>query len=471
MAYTVEEILIDGIAVMYLSELEMICRPGEHSVLRLKGNAEADEGEALVYNLREYAPISVKIKEGSASKILFSGFVTSAKVAIEGQCEYIQVEAKSVSLLMDLKKKSRSFQNVSMTYDQLAGEILKDYPGSDIKLCVPDEALGKISVQYRETDWEFLKRMFSMLRAKLSCIPDSEQIHLYGGIPEGIQEKRIYTRLMASKEMGEYNYWQQEGVNAGDIDFLVYTIKTEELIELFEPIQIQGQSFVVRSICYFLEKGVLYGRCELQRKAGLIERKQYPMHMIGAALEGEIIEVKGEQVKIHLSIDDDGSQDVYWFPFSTLSASPDGSGWYYMPETGDQVRVYFPSKFTEDVIAISAVSLYDGKSGDGPDKMGTPSTKSLGNPHGQEMSMGEDGICLKCKGGAASLTIGNDGKIAIQAQKQISIIAENDIDITSETDMVFHGAQNVAIVCTEGGKLVLSDDGNLYLSGTEVLVD
>lgn len=472
MAYTVEQIIIEGITVTDLNELELICCPNEHAVLQLGGFASENKGEELLYGLKEYSPLSVSIKEDHGITLLFSGVITTVKVTGEGQCDHIWVEAKSNSLLMDLKKKSRSFQDVSITYGQLASEILKDYQESDFRLSVPDHALREISVQYRETDWEFLKRMFSMLHAKLYGNPASKKPQLYAGIPEGMTADREYTRMITSKEMGKYNYWQQEGANVSDIDFLIYTIETEELIQLYECIRIQGQDFVVRDIHYVLEKGVLRCRCELQKKSGLMEQKKYPMHLIGAALEGKIIDVAGEQVKIHLAIDDSGSgPDVYWFPFSTLSASNDGSGWYYMPEKGDQVRVYFPTKHTKDVIAISAVSVYDGKSGSGPDKMGVPSTKSLGNPHGQEMSLGEDGVCLKCKGGAASLIIGNDGKVAIEAQKKISISAENNIDITSETDMVFHGSENVAILCTQGGQVILGDDGNLHIRGTEVLVD
>lgn len=45
-----------------------------------------------------------------------------------------------------------------------------------------------------------------------------------------------------------------------------------------------------------------------------------------------------------------------------MSASQDGSGWYYMSEIGDTVRVYFPTKHTKDAIALSAVSNYEAPS-------------------------------------------------------------------------------------------------------------
>lgn len=46
----------------------------------------------------------------------------------------------------------------------------------------------------------------------------------------------------------------------------------------------------------------------------------------------------------------------YWFPYSTIYASEDNTGWYCMPEIGDSIRIYFPSKKEEEGIAISSVA-------------------------------------------------------------------------------------------------------------------
>ena len=60
----------------------------------------------------------------------------------------------------------------------------------------------------------------------------------------------------------------------------------------------------------------------------------------GASLRGKVIGVEGEKVQVHLDIDEDqDAGGAYWFPFSTLQSSSDGSGWYYMPENGDCVDV------------------------------------------------------------------------------------------------------------------------------------
>ncbi|MFT4104623.1 MAG: contractile injection system protein, VgrG/Pvc8 family [Lacrimispora sp.] len=474
MAYALDQICIEGLTFEKLEELKIECRPGEHGSLYISGFLAEDKGKSTLFEMNEYAPISVSVQVKGKKQTIFAGVMTEAVVQGSGAFHHIEVKARTYSLFMDLKKKSRSFQNTAMTYGQLIHAVLADYPGSDINLTIEDKPLGEISVQYRETDWVFLKRMLSQLNAPLACYPGMEQIKLYGGIPSMAQGAWGYKRVRAEKEMGVCNYWQQQGAAVGDVDFLIYTIETDHTPELFEQINYQGESLRIRGFTYTLEQGLLYCRCELQKQTGILEAKQYPMHLIGAALEGKILDVAGEKVKAQLMIDGENSQgSVYWFPYSTLSASPDGSGWYYMPERGDHVRIYFPSKHTKDVIAVSSVSDYDGTGGGGSggDRMGSPSTKYLSNVHGQEMSLGEDGVNLTCAGGAASLKIGKDGKVSLSAQSEVMVGAQNNIDITAETDVVLHGSKCVSIMCSQGGQIQAAEDGNLYIKGTEVKID
>ena len=46
----------------------------------------------------------------------------------------------------------------------------------------------------------------------------------------------------------------------------------------------------------------------------------------------------------------------YWFPYSTVAGSSDGSGWYCMPEAGERIRIYFPEGDEGKAYAISALS-------------------------------------------------------------------------------------------------------------------
>ena len=468
MAYTADGIVVEGIPVKSLETLEIRCAPGDHGYLELSGYLE-EEGEAVVYGLPEHAPISVLTSEG---EILFTGLITESCMKGEGDTGFLSITARTSSIQMDQKKRSRSFQNTEMTYSQLARTVLADYPGGEIMLFVPEIPIGEIAVQYRETDWQFLKRMLSQLCAVLTCKTDSPMIHLYGGVPDIPSKGWVYEKTGFCKEMGEYAYWLQQGAMVSDDSFLVTDIKTEHIPEIFEQVKEAGQIQVVKETTFRMEKGLLHILCRLQKKQGILQKREYPMHLIGTALEGTVAAVSGIQLKIHLSIDEGGTADEYWFPFSTLSASTDGSGWYYMPETGDSVRVYFPTKYTRDAIAVSAVSAYDGKEADGkPDRMGSPSTKYLSNPSGQEIKMAEDGVSLSCSGGSASVTIGNEGDITLYAANTLMIQATNDVELSAETELSLEAAQTAVVNCAMGGTIQMQPGGLLLIQGTEVKVD
>lgn len=467
MAFTAEQIVIKGIPVEHLNGLTLNCVHGEHGSLKISGGISSEKGENALYDFTEQDSITVSVKEG---RTLFSGILTSVSITEEGGNINIEAEAKSRSILLDQKKKSRSFQDVAMTYDQLFKAVLAEYPKSELKLSLPDQPLGEIAIQYEETDWQFLKRMLSMLHGVLVCRTVSENLSLYGGIPDIPWGKWEYQRTGYRKEMGEYAYWSTEGAAVGDNDFLILEVETDHVPEMFEQVTVEGKTFVIRRLFYELERGEIRCRLELQKKEGILKRSRYPMHIIGVALNGKVLEISGTKVKIHLDIDN-GGKDVYWFPFSTLSSSPDGSGWYYMPEKGDNVRIYFPSKHTRDVIAVSAVSSYDGKSGGVPDRMGSPSTKYLGNPHGQEMKLATDGIYLSSSKGAASVKIGNGGDVTLSAKGTIQIEAANNLELTAEEVISFEALENAAITCVKGGAVKMPTDGKLYIQGTEVKVN
>ena len=468
MAYAADKITVNGIQLGQLEKMDIVSEAGEHGKLTLCGYLVGEQGAETLYGITEEESISIYVEQ----TLIFSGIITKAKIYGVAETIKIEVEAKSRSILMDRKKKSRSFQDISMTYSQLVKFIMAEYPESDIMLSIEDRPLGDIAVQYKETDWIFLKRMLSQLHAAISCRVASETLQLYGGVPDVVKEKWDYEVKGYQKELGIYNYWLQLGMNVSDTDFFVTEIETNHVPELFEEVEDAGKPMVIQSFSYSMTKGLLCCSCRLQKKEGILAPVRYPMHLIGVALEGNVLEISGIKIRLHLKIDDGNSlSDTYWFPFSTLSASPDGSGWYYMPEKGDNIRVYFPSKFTKDVIAVSAVSNYDGKSGGVPDRMGNPANKYLSNPGGQQMKLAEDGIYLACSGESACVKIGNDGAIEVSSQNTVEVTADNNVSIEAEEAVVIQASETAVISCTKGGTMQMPPDGNLYIQGSEVKLD
>lgn len=468
MGYTADQIVVEGIPVVHLEDMEFVERAGEHGCLTLGGYVRAEDGEPLLFHMPQYSPLTIRAE----GRILFSGIIMKFLVTGKGDVSSVQVTAYSRSILMDQEKRCRSFQDTAMTYRELAELVLREYPGSDIQLAFPDVPISSIAVQYQETDWQFLKRLFSSLNAPLTSLSSSDTLRLYAGVPFLPSVDGAFEMTGFRKELGAYYYWKQAGKDVRNDQFLIMEGRTEVVAGLFEQIETKGQSLSVMEHGFRLEHGRLVGTCGIQKPEGILVKTEYPAHLTGAALEGTVLEVSGIQIRVHLKIDDGrDSNDAYWFPFSTLSASSDGSGWYYMPEQGDQVRVYFPTKHTRDAVAISAVSDYKEEGGAAPDRMGDPSTKYLSNPSGQELRMGKDGIRLACRGGLASVMVGNGGDISLYAEDTLLIQASNNVELTSETEMEFSAENTAVVACAMGGCLQMHPGGVLMLQGTEVKVD
>ena len=176
--------------------------------------------------------------------------------------------------------------------------------------------------------------------------------------------------------------------------------------------------------------------------------------------------MKGNLVRIHMDIDGPcGGKDAYWFPYATMSAALDGSGWYYMPEAGDRVRVEFPDKYAQDALVINSASVYDAPSG-GEDSMGNPAVKYLSNCAGQKMSLGPQGVDVSA--GSSGITVDNSGAVSIWGNNEVIIKAEGKITFRAKSITV-KGAEEVKAANEAGTGAELT--GDLKLTGAEVLIN
>ena len=62
---------------------------------------------------------------------------------------------------MDADVRNRSFQDTAMTLRQLIGKVMEPYPSKQLLFSIPDVEMGRIAIQYQETDWAFLNRLLS----------------------------------------------------------------------------------------------------------------------------------------------------------------------------------------------------------------------------------------------------------------------------------------------------------------------
>ena len=131
-----------------------------------------------------------------------------------------------------------------------------------------------------------------------------------------------------------------------------------------------------------------------------------------------------------MSVQAEGMQDSCgWFAYSTVYSSPDGTGWYCMPEIADSVRLYFPTEKEKHGYVISAVHVSGGSGRSDPDQ------KSLRSKYGKEVLFTPTSITMTNNKGM-SVVIDDEEGVSILSDKQISISSKEEIQIASKEQSI-----------------------------------
>lgn len=464
MAYNLHDLRVKGLELAEILYCTIKGRIGEHS--RLVLGAYLKGSEDVVYGLPEYCPIEVQHLGREGMEVLFSGVVSEIRLETASGMNMVRLEGRSSSWLMDLTKRSRSFQDTGMTYKTMAEIVKGDYPGSSLLFMGTEAPIGELIVQYEETDWEFLKRTMSALGLAVTPYDRQAGINIFIGLPSIPARKVPFHILSIDKDMDAYYHLRANGRQVTAADFTRYRIWSRDLLKLFETVDISGQAMTMFAYELDFSSQEMEGRYWFQKSGGLAVAQQYPMHIIGTALMGKVVKPSGDKILAALEIDrESGNPPVYWFPYSTMSASPDGSGWYCMPETGDDVRIYFPSKHEGEAIALSAASAYTGS-----DRMQNPNSRYLRTKQGQELALNQDFLKLSCGEGLSSVTITTDGVVLVNAQKEIQVTGKESVSIHAENKLIVHSRELLELESSKGGKMELGEQ-TITIKGTEVKFD
>jgi len=292
-------------------------------------------------------------EEGAKIHSLFAGQIDSLHMDYDGDFERIAISAVSSSILLDIEKKSRSFQDTSLNYFDVIYKITDDTKGADARLHVPDKLLAKPVIQYEETDWQFIKRLASHLRT--SIVPDYAQalprvhIGLKKGADIGAMDSDNYKTCFDPRYFTDGKL-----LNLSKSSFIYYDVESYELYNADEGLfrigdraAFLGQILKICEIRYALVKGYIRGVYRLASPAYYMVRQHYNDHLQGLALQGVVLETTHELIRVHLDIDEQQdpktAYDYTWRPET-------GNLMYCMPEPGTRVSLYMQN--TDEFSAI-----------------------------------------------------------------------------------------------------------------------
>ena len=393
-------------------------------------------------------------------KTLFTGIVTDFSVSVLNDQRKLTLELMTGSILMDEKKHFRSYQNPSVTYEQIFRETAAGYADSSVSFSKPySEAPGELVLQYEETDWNFLKRLAG--RSHQFLVPDSRMkgVRIYYSIPQGMPfEIPAGSRYTIRKDLGGYRNKICQGMAVSEADCMEYIIQCREAHRIGDYTSLYGMKCYIYKIQSRYEGGELLHCCYLKREKGIEVPEICNKEMAGCALDARITKVKEDKVQVSLLGDENAHQTInIWYPYATVYSTPDGTGWYCMPEIGDCVRLYIPER-EEDSFVLSAVHKETDTARQDPDR------KSFRTKYGKEILFTPETILLTNNQGMR-LEMNDKEGITISSDKDVVIDAKDNLTISSANASLMIAAKDKVQV--RQGSTSMTLDGDIYFTGGE----
>lgn len=460
------EIIIEPYKLDSIKELVIEHEINEHATLKLKGILKSDQKDQPIYDTTEKKCTIVVKTTNPKVGILFIGIVEIAKVLAMRSVYQIEIEAKSFTVEMDRKYISRSFQDVQMKYVDIIKNVMKDYQHSDV---IDNVTQGKKTeqfvLQYEETDWQFIKRLASHHRTCLVPEIRSDGVKFTIGLPNGdkrkLDESNGYTVL---KDVADYlKFKANEDPNCMDLDKLCYEVLTDlAIFRVGDHVTLKGKPFVIIGVSNQLSESQLLSHLKLTSKKGYAQPKLYNEKIIGLSIQGTVIEVKKDEVKLHLCIDK-GQSPKHAFPlkYATVYSASGQSGWYFMPELKDTVLAYFPTRDEKDVFASHSLRTKPTES----DKISNPDIKYLRTKYGKELKFAPDEIVITCIDEEMYIKMNEKTGIEIFSTKPIQFHSQKDVSIKSDKKINIAAKEELNLSCKSS---LIKMDGEVLIQGKEV---
>lgn len=439
-----------------LQHVEMTQGFGEHARLLITGYMNEEYEEKIINSSQSGDLIELwRIQDDGQEIPLFMGQLYCVDVQKIHNNLFATIHCVSHSFKLDTQLKSRSFQQVNYSYSDIVKRILNEYSNSDML----DEAFGKqltgkFIMQYQESDWTFIKRLASHVGAIVVPNITAHRIQFWIGIPQGRRQISLNNvPLQISRNIANYIDKTINGaIRTSPDDFTRYSFEWDEILGLGDEVYCDHKIYVIISRKGSMVSGVMKWSYECALPGGMTVNKVLNPTIIGAAIEGKILEINRNQVRIHLDMDEQQNpNEARWFPYSAEG----NQVWYLMPEKGTQIKLYFPSADEDDAMVIqsvrkqpkrpSSISLSDESKEERYDrKMSDPGVKSISNPQGKELVLGDSELNITADEGMLYISMNSANGVSLNSTQTIQIQAKGGLELKA-SHISIHGEEGLEI--------------------------
>lgn len=430
-----------------LTGFEAHILPNAHARALVRGIAE-DIADLVRWQTSEAEQeVTVSLKGG---RILFCGIVESALWEQESMGVYrVELRLISGSAALDREKRSMSFQDTELSYAEIIRKAVSCTSGAYcICTAESEEKPMRPIIQYEETDWEFAKRIASIVGSAVYSEPCRHGAYIWMGIPE-------CSEASVQPDTSEYIHgissilYELSGVAAGHgrKDFEYYRVECGEDYRIGADALYAGDMWRVLEKHIRLERGEFRYTYVLGKRCLATARKTFNPLFAGRSIHGTVIASSGDCVKLHLEIDRiQDAASAYPYPWM-----PDtGSVMYCMPEKDTTVSLYFPDMDERNAIAVNCIR-YNGAS---CNEMKDTSKRALMTTKGKRLYLESKNMGLDIKNLGHKVSLEDGMGIVLKSITAMNISAEKDVKLTAKT---------VSIETV--GSLNLLRDPNIYADG------
>ncbi|MGW8959547.1 zincin-like metallopeptidase toxin domain-containing protein [Paenibacillus sp. NPDC055715] len=453
--------------IQHIEQLHIERNLNDHAFLRIRGIFPEGEQARLIQmeGASESVEVIQKDERGKRLRTLFHGEITHVNLNTVREIYYIEIEAVSHTIQLDIKPITRSFQDRNLTYEKLQRHILSKYEGSDIIDTVSKNTkLREFTLQYRETDWAFLKRMASRFGGVLVPEIAAETPKFWFGMPEGnvgeLDEVTYSTKRSFAAFRGEGDTIEASALSHKTC----YTVESGQYFRPGDYLRFRGKELVVTQIVSKIRSGLLLHEYTLVQSEGIRQNLCYNAQICGASLEGKVIEVMGDQVRVHLSIDEQQNKsEASWFPYDTGFSAEGHTGWYVMPELGDTVQLQFPNERESEGFVKSSIR----RSKSSIPQLTDPDVKYWGTNRGKELKLSPSEVLVTAKMNKVYIQLDQNG-VQVQSEGELSIYAGRTLTLDAGTKLSMQAGESIYMQAAMSSLIL---DGETDLRSSQVKLD
>ena len=415
----------------------------EHVTARIVGIISAEKENEYVKQPASTRNVVINARNRDGEeKILFNGLVCNVHIKYMNELRTLVVEAISHSYLMDITEVTRTYQNDAMTYQDVTDIMKRD--DENFAFLHPEFGgipIGQMLVQYKETNKAFVQRIASKLNTCVVVDYALDIPYISIGMPKRRPLKDIAIQPLEyemRKDVSGYLDLTAHNVSGvTERDAVCHVFKSREVYDLCDPIAFKGLELYVYSVSSKLEGEEIVHTYTLKEKDGFVFKEAFNNQIIGASLYGTVKEIQNDMVRVQV-FGDVAQSELKWFSYSTIYSTPDGTGWYFMPEVGDTIRLHFPTEHESDAYVTSSVHHQHGR-------RSNPDVKHITTVHGKTVTFRPDSIFMS-NGAGSSIELHDTAGIRLDTTGDINIVSDSNIRLHANGRIVVQGDKGVVVI-------------------------